>query len=147
MEYPILWIQDIDGSMGVFKDFKDFSICPKGAEKFYDNLYVITSDEETLKIKNAKRTGKRFPLNKFKFLMIFGEYDIEVKFDFYGNIKPLTLIELKDKVLSILENDITLWDADGRYGELITLIEKSNSIKQLVAIMKNRYFQEPFETK
>ncbi len=145
IKFPVIWIKNKDNSMGVYKNGSELTTCLKGTEKFYDNLYIISSSGNRYQIENVTKTDKKIPLNKWKFLKYFGYYNIEVKINFLDKIEELTLKELKEIVINKLNDFYGFWDADGRLPQLLELLTQADSKKRVVSLLEKKYFEQPFD--
>ena len=145
-EFPILWINDIDSSLGVFKDLDELMTCTSGTLRsgWYTELKLITHSGKILGINRARKvqTKSQFSVSTL-FWKIFGAELIKVELDLVELSYKLNLDDLRKNIRCILIRNIDRWDSDGNLDQLLSLLEKATSVSEVVDLMKRRYFKEP----
>ena len=142
--FPVVWLKDEENSLGVYRNVEELTKCPRGAENFYNNLRLISSDGSEYKVSSATKIGKAGKVEGLGFLRLFGLYEIIVELDFLNEKKERTNEDLKFEFAKVLKSDEDYWDADGRLDNLLSLIERSTEIFETTNLIKKRYFNEPF---
>lgn len=141
--FPVLSISD-DNSISVYTSLQELQECPKGAEGFYNNLKIISSDGFEYIVKGAKRIGNAGKIDGLGFLRFFGLYNIVVRLSFFDERRFLKTENFKSDLLARLYADEELWNADGRLEMLNSLVKRANSIAKIIELMKNKSLNEDF---
>jgi len=143
LRFPLLWINRDEKSMGVYRNEKDLITCGRGSEDFYNNLVLISFDGKKYTVLKAVRIGKAGGISGIAFLKYFGIYEIIVDLDFSDKVESCDLKTLKETISYILKEDEDYWDSDGNLDQLLSLLDKTTSVSEVVDLMKRRYFKEP----
>ena len=141
--FPLLWINRDEKSMGVYRNEKDLITCGRGSEDFYNNLVLISFDGKKYTVLKAVRIGKAGGISGITFLKFFGIYEIIVDLDFSDKVETCDLKTLKETISYILKEDEDYWDSNGNLDQLLSLLDKTTSVSEVVDLMKRRYFKEP----
>lgn len=141
LTYPILWINELEKSLGVFLNEDMLTSCAPGSESFFNDLLLCCPDGTIKKVEKAIKIGRvKTPPDNYadKFLFWIGLGLIRIKLLFSSNNETISFLKLKDKVLALLQEDEEKWDSDGELYILIENIEDASSFSQLIEVMKNR---------
>lgn len=144
-DYPLLWVQHSDNSMGVFRSSDELTTCGRGSESFFENLILISPKGKKYVVLRATVIGKAGAIAGLNFLKYLGLYQVKVRLDYNDKCETIDLPELKKNILYIFDKDDEYWDSDGRLFVLKEKIKHSGSINTIVLLMEQRYFNRSFD--
>ncbi|HKK76277.1 MAG TPA: hypothetical protein VJ953_14460 [Saprospiraceae bacterium] len=142
MKMPLIWINEREKSMGTFRNIDELTTATRSAFKkggFYDGLQLVTLEGDKYIVQGAK---KEYVINQgriktFLWKLIGGEL-YRVKLDL-SDRSEISYSLLLASILQIVEKDEEYWDSDGLLEQFKSKARNSNSIKELVELLDEKY--------
>lgn len=146
-DFPLVWLNKKEASVGAFKNFEDLTSCSRGVVKpggFYENLrlFSITGKEFIVKAARIRAGMQSKTIGNLLWRLVNADIvkvDLDIIYQGFPDIESVKL-----KMISLLTKNYTRWDGDGNFERLIEMLNQAQSVEDLVVIMKKRYFYELF---
>ena len=143
--FPLLWVNDQEGSLGSFRNHNELSLCTRSVAKkksFYSDSTLVSNDGNTYRVVDVDilNTVEQNSVKRAIF-RIFDADTVRVKLHLENEGK-IPLEDLKQRVYIRLNADNELWDSDGNLEKLIDIIRDARSVRKVVRILTKRYYNE-----
>lgn len=137
LNYPILWINNDDESIGIFFSKEELTHIPLGSMSLFRTMTLYSSDGksyEITSIESSRSTGLvQLLLNTIKF-----KHSVKVRInEVESHVDPRIL---STRIENIILNNEDLWDADGEMLNTVELLRNAKSVEEVVeTIIKKRH--------
>jgi hypothetical protein len=140
--YPILWINKEDESIGIFFSRKELTIIPLGSQAQFREMNLYSGSGQFYRIASIEASEStnlvQLLLNSLKLKQAVDIKISQVQEDTDPRI-------LSDKIVNIFLNNEDLWDADGEMTRVIELLKQAVSVREIIQIVKRKLYPSMFE--
>lgn len=138
LKFPVVSLQS-PGMVEVFRNKDELGICSRTALKkgYFKGLLLIDSNGMQFKVISANKIGYIGPFFGFN---IFLNQKLKVELKFSDKIDKISLDEFRKRVVKTFNQDRFFWESGGDFNELISLVNKTPTISEIIKMLEKRLF-------